>query len=202
MTYLKISLSRVQPAILKSIAGSLKSGRVVVLPTDTIYGLSCLATDSRAIKKIFRLKKRAAKNPLAVLVGDFKMLKKYVFVSPTQEKFLRLTWRQNKRPTTFILCHRGNLPPEMTAGSSGLAVRLPKSKFLTKIIKSAGVPLVSTSLNQAGQTPLNDLQDLSLHFPLKSQQPDLVIDAGRSRCLRPSRLIDLRGEGQPLILRK
>jgi len=202
MTYLKISKDKVPPAIIQSIVGSLKSGRVIILPTDTIYGFSCLATSEAAIKKINRLKKRTLKKPLSVLVSDMAMLKKYVFVSAAQAKFLRSTWRQDKRPTTFILRHRGNLPAVLTACSNGLALRLPKSKFLTKIIKSVAVPIVSTSLNLAGQAPISDLRDLVRHFPLKSKQVDLVIDAGRARSRKPSRLLDLRGESGPLILRK
>ena len=202
MTYQKISLFHPQPAQLKLIAGCLKKGKIVVLPTDTIYGLSCLATDLKALKKISRLKKRTAKKPLAVVVGGWPMIKKYVFVSGAQEKIMHRAWAQPGRATTFVLRHRGNLPLFLTAGSDGLALRLPKSNFLTKICMLAGAPLASTSLNLAGQEPIRNPQDISLYFKNPSQQPDLVVEAGLVRRRRASRLIDLREENRPIILRK
>ncbi|MDP2943967.1 MAG: L-threonylcarbamoyladenylate synthase [bacterium] len=182
-------------------ARSLKEGRVLVLPTDTIYGLSCRADDKAAIKKIFRLKKRDPGLALIVLVNSLAMLKKYVFVSRRQEELIRRYWRA-ARPTTVILRRRGNLPKELTGISDGLAVRLPKSKFLIKILNRVGVPLVSTSLNVSGEEPIYDLKNLSFYLRAAVREIDLVIDTGRPRRRQPSRLIDLRGAGRPIILRK
>jgi len=61
---------------------------------------------------------------------------------------------------------------------------------------------VSTSLNLAGQEPIRNPQDISLYFKNPSQQPDLVVEAGLVRRRRASRLIDLREENRPIILRK
>ncbi|MCX6795028.1 MAG: L-threonylcarbamoyladenylate synthase [Candidatus Falkowbacteria bacterium] len=190
-----------ETSLIAAAARSLKEGRVLVLPTDTIYGLSCRADDKTAIKKIFHLKKRDPKSALLVLVNSLAMLKKYVFVSRRQEELIRRYWRA-ARPTTVILRQRGNLPKELTGASDGLALRLPKSKFLIKILNRVGVPLVSTSLNTSGEEPISDLKNLSFHFPTAGREIDLIIDTGQPRYLKPSRLIDLRGAGRPIILRK
>lgn len=195
-----------ETSLIAAAARSLKEGRVLVLPTDTIYGLSCRADDKTAIKKIFRLKKRDPKSALLVLVNSLAMLKKYVFVSRRQEELIRRYWRA-ARPTTVILRQRGNLPKELTGVSDGLALRLPKSKFLIKILDRVGVPLVSTSLNISREESIYDLKNLSFYFRAAVREIDLVIDTGRPRRRQPSRLIDLRGidlrgAGRPIILRK
>lgn len=202
MTHLRVIPSDLKPAIINLVAGSLKIGQILVLPTDTIYGLSCLADNTSAIKRIFQLKKRDPKKPLIVLAGSLAMLKNYVFISKSQALFLKRVWFEGSRPTTVILRHRGHLPRELTGNSDGLAVRLPKSKFLIKILKKVGKPLVSTSLNLSGQANIPDLKSLLHHFPHKQQRPDLVVDFGKCRGLRPSRLIDLRDPLKPLVLRR
>ncbi len=180
----------------------MRSGGVAVLPTDTVYGLSGRATSIRAIKRIQILKNREAKKPFLILVSGLAMLKKYVWLSARQAAALKKYWRPAGRPTTVILRHRGRLPRSLTAASDGLALRLPKSKFLIKIIRTIKEPLISTSLNISGEVPVSDLRLVSKLWPDKKLQPDLVVDAGLSRQKRPSRLIDLRGDGAALILRK
>jgi L-threonylcarbamoyladenylate synthase len=202
MTHIEINPKRIRPAVLDLVAGSLQIGQVVVLPTDTIYGLSCLANLVKPIKQIYRIKKRDAKKPLLILVSDLKMAKKYVAISSVQARFLRKVWAKNQPPITVILKHLNKLPHELARGSDGLAIRLPKSKFLIKIIKKVDCPLVSTSLNLSGEKNINDFSKLNKYFPRKSNRPDLVIDAGRARKRKPSRLIDLRNEDKPIIIRK
>lgn len=189
-------------SLITAAARSLKEGRVLVLPTDTIYGLSCRADDKTAIKKIQRLKKRDPKFALLVLVNSLAMLKKYVFLSRRQAELISGYWRKGQRPTTVILRHRGNLPKELTGISDGLALRLPKSKFLIKILDRVGVPLVSTSLNISGEKTISDLKNLALSLPAAGRDLDLIIDTGAPRRRTPSRLIDLRDEEHPAVLRK
>ena len=202
MTQLKINLKMIKPPLIKLVAGVLKAGQVVVLPTDTIYGLSCRADDSKAIRRIYRIKGRDNKKPLIVLVGSLAMLKKYAFVSTPQEKYLRQIWGGHRRPTTVILKSRGRLPKELSNDSGSLALRLPKSNFLIKILMATRYPLVSTSLNQSGASNILDLEHLSDHFPSRGKQPDLVIDSGKCPRRRPSKLIDLSRGDRPVVLRK
>lgn len=202
MVCLETEKDKIKPAIIKRVVSSLKIGQVAVLPTDTIYGLSCLADMAAPIKKIYRLKKREAKKPLLILVSDLKMAKKYVAISDNQMKFLKRFWSENQPPTTVILKNLNQLPRELTRGSDGLAVRLPKSEFLVKIIKKAGSPLVSTSFNISGEEGITDFNRLNEYFPEKKNRPDLVVNAGRARKRKPSRLIDLRDEKKPLLIRK
>lgn len=202
MTHIEINPERFKRVLVDLIAGSLKIGQVAVLPTDTIYGLSCLATDVRAIKKIYRLKKRDKKKPLLILVSSLKMARKYVAISREQGKALLKAGLPGSRPTTFIFKNLYALPKELALEADGLAVRLPKSKFLIKIIKKVDAPLVSTSLNLSGEKNITNLKKLKEYFPRKDRRPELVIDCGRAKTVKPSRLIDWRDNRRPVVIRK
>jgi len=202
MTHLRLKDKKINSVVANLVAGSLRIGQTVVLPTDTIYGLSCAADNARAIRRVKQLKNSDPKKPLLILVDNLTSLKKYVFLTKEQSARLKKYWSATARPTTVILKHRGLLPKELTGNSDGLAVRLPKSKFLIKMIKAVGAPLVSTSFNLSGEEVIRDLKLLMQYFPKKKCRPDLVLDIGACRRVRPSRLIDLRSESGPIIIRK
>lgn len=186
----------------------LRAGKVAVLPTDTIYGLSCLAAAKKAIAKIYQIKQRKEKQPLLVLVSSLRMLEKYAFVSAQQKQYLRALWpwafsafaSSAKKPTTVILAGRKNLPNNINAENDSLAFRLPNSEFLLNIIKKCKAPLVSTSLNISGQENISDLRDL--HKIFSRHKPDFAVDAGILKKAKPSRLIDLRDLKNIKIIRK
>ncbi|HTX86537.1 MAG TPA: L-threonylcarbamoyladenylate synthase [Candidatus Nanoarchaeia archaeon] len=196
MQYFKIKINKFSAQEIGLIVDFLKKGKVIVYPTDTIYGLGCLATDKKAINKIYRIKKREKKKPLLVLISDFKMLRKYFKVDKKQLAYLRKIWPGK---VSVILNKKSNLPGYVSGRLSSVAVRLPKSGFLTKMIKELGAPVVSTSLNLSGQPHLERVSGLKKYF--KKNRPDLVIDAGTIKG-RPSKLIDLRDVDKIKILRK
>ena len=193
---LKINLKNVKKQEIAEIAAFFKKGKVIVYPTDTIYGLGCLATDKKAIEKIYKIKKRDGKKPFLVLVSDWKMLKEYFSLSKEQNKYLHKIW---PGPVSVILPHKGLFPSVLSLGLEALAVRLPKSDFLVKMIKVAGTPIVSTSLNLSAKPHLDDVDGLENYFSV--HKPDLIIDSGRQKG-QPSKLIDLRDMKNIKILRK
>ena len=186
--YLKINQNKTTSAELALIVKTLHQGKVIVCPTDTIYGLGCLATDAKAINKIKAIKKREANKPLLILVSSLYMAKRYCFISKKQEIVLKELW-QGRRPTSVILKHRNLLPKELNPKQEGLAVRLPKSDFLRKMIRTSGIPLVSTSFNISGQPVWNQVSFLA-DKKLSKNDPDLIIDGGKLDN-KASRIIDL-----------
>ncbi|MBU2233319.1 threonylcarbamoyl-AMP synthase, partial [Patescibacteria group bacterium] len=194
MQIIKINLNKITQEQIDLIVDYLKQGLVIAYPTDTVYGLGCDARNVEAIKrinkiknqKIKKLKKQENKRPLLVLISDYKMLRQYCFINQEQEKYLASIWPGS---VTVILKRRPNLPPELTGGLNSLAVRLPKSEFLIKIISKVGFPLVSTSLNKKADKPLSDVQNLEKYF---KYLPDLTIDAGECKKTKPSSLVDIR----------
>ena len=169
-----------------------------MLPTDTIYGLSCRADKETPIARIFNIKRRDRGKPLLVLVSSLSMARKFCRINKSQTDSLKKIW-QSHRPSSVLLPHRGLLPQSLTAGSSELAVRLPKSIFLRKMIRALGVPLVSTSANLSGFDVL-DAAAARLVFK-REPRPDLLLSGGKNSA-RASRLLRLRADGGVEILRK
>ncbi len=196
MKRIKIDIDDPAKKDLEVIAEYFRQGKIVAYPTDTVYGLGCIATDKKAIDKIFRIKKRDRSKPLLVLVKSWCMLKKYFFVPGKAERHLRNIW---PGPVTALLRKRAVLPNELALGKDKLGVRLPKVDFLIKMINKVGAPIVSTSLNIAGDPPLTDVNDVDGYL---KPRPDLIIDIGKKLKGRPSRLIDINKEGEVIILRK
>jgi len=196
MKIIKINKNNIKKDDLKTVIDFLNKGQTIVYPTDTVYGLGCLATDKKAINKIRKIKQRDKKKPFLVLVSDFKMLNKYFVVDKKQLACLHKIW---PGPISAILRQKGLFPKELTGGFSDVAVRLPKNNFLVKMIGVADVPIVSTSLNLSGQAHLDNVSGIEKYFKINC--PDLIIDRGELKG-QPSILIDLRDAEDIKILRK
>jgi len=186
MRILKVSLVGWKKNDLGEIAACLRAGGVIAYPTDTIYGLGCLATEESAIKRIYRLKKRARLKPLLVLLSGWRRLNKYVYLRRAQLDYLRTIW---PGPVTAVFESKNILPRILTVGQTALAVRWPAEKFLCALLRRLPAPLVSTSLNISGQPALgiNGLEKI-----FKRRSLDLAVDAGPLPPRPPSRIIDVR----------
>lgn len=192
------------------IVAALNKGGVVVLPTDTVYGLHGRADSLKAIKKIIRIKQRSSELGFVHLMSSYCMVHDHALVSKRQDQYLRRLWpastralqdpgvKFNKRPTTVILKSRDTLPALGRGGRDSLAVRLPKHELLLKIIKKLKIPLVSSSLNISGQKPLA-LNQIKSSFSL---QPDLVVNVGKLAKKQASRLLDVQNIDRIKIIRK
>jgi L-threonylcarbamoyladenylate synthase len=192
--YLKINPLAVSQEELSVIVNSLLAGNFIAYPTDTIYGLGCLATNRKALSEIKKFKQRDKQKPLIILVSSLNMVKKYCFVSKNQVEKIR-NFLDSDRPTTIILRHRGLLPSELTGGKDTLAWRLPKSIFLRKMIRTIGLPIVSTSFNISGQSVINRVDNLK-----EVKIPNLIIDGGVLKN-KASQIIDL-SSGEVVVVRK
>jgi len=200
MIHIKKKNSDFNSAELDLIVQKIKQGQILVLPSDTIYGLSCLSLNKKALEKIARIKKRASDKPFISLVSSLSMVKKYASIKTRDTKKLQDIWLNDKRPTTIILPAKKKLPRQMVSNDGAISLRLPKSDFLIKIIRKVGAPLISTSLNLSGGKPLSNLNSLNKYFS-PSNQPDLIIDIGELKKAKPSKIIDWRFN-PPKVIRK
>lgn len=175
MRRIKIDLNNLKNKDINLIVSYLGKGKVIVCPTDTIYGLSCLATDEKAIRKVRKIKERDKNKPFLVLVSSLTMVKRYCKVNKRQYQYLKKVW---PGPVTVVLKNKGKLPRALTAGQDSMAVRLPKNNFLCTIIRRVGLPIISTSINISGEKNIVNLADIEKYC--KKFKPDLIIDGGRT----------------------
>jgi L-threonylcarbamoyladenylate synthase len=172
----------------------LNQGKVVILPTDTVYGLFCKASDINAVKKIYKIKGRDFSKPLQVFFSNKKDIYKYCELNIKQKKYI---CKYLPGPYTFILKIKHRYKSLFPFLKETIGVRLIKYKFLNNIIKNTG-PLAATSANISGEKTPVKFDDISKKILKKVSffiKDDSLV-SGKS-----SKVIDLTGD-KILILRK
>ena len=122
----------------------LEQGGIIVYPTDTIWGIGCDATNSKAIQKIFKLKQREESKSMISLVSDFDMLHNYISCVPDITADLL---ENTVKPTTIIYDNPVNVSKNIIAEDNTLAIRVINEGFAHELIKKFKKPIVSTSAN-------------------------------------------------------
>jgi tRNA threonylcarbamoyl adenosine modification protein (Sua5/YciO/YrdC/YwlC family) len=163
----------------KWLVQAIKKGLVFVYPTDTIYGIGCNATNRSAVARVRELKERVEK-PFSVIAPSKKWVRENCFLTREAKTFLR-----NKLPgkyTMVLELKKKNVVAEnVNAGRSTLGARIPKHWF-TEIVKKAGTPFVTTSVNKSGEKNAQTLDEL------KAFAADAIIFEGVKKG-KPSEII-------------
>ena len=174
---------------------ALKQGNVAGLPTETVYGLAGNAYSKKALKKIFKLKKRPNKNPLIIHYENFKKAKNDVLFN---EYFFKLYKKFCPGPITFVLKKnsKSKIPSLATAKLNTVAIRFPKHRGIKNILKLSNFPLAMPSANLSSRLSPVDAIDVFHEFKKKL---NIIIDGGKSKIGIESTVVDLTS--QPRILR-
>lgn len=129
-------------------AAHLRVGGLVVMPTETVYGLSAIARDAAAVERVFAAKGRPAANPLIVHASSLEMARGCCAQWPdASEALARAFW---PGPLTLVLPRAGWVPDVVTAGGQTVAVRVPRHPVALALIEAVGEPLVAPSANRSG----------------------------------------------------
>lgn len=170
----------------------LKKDGVVVMPTDTIYGVVASIFSPKAVEKIFSIRRRDRKKPVIILIGDMGDLTPFsVTLDPATQKFLHSVW-PGKVSVVFPV--KGEKWVHLHRGTHSLAFRLPDDSALRALIKMTG-PLIAPSANPAGFPPATTVAAAKKYF---GDQIDLYIDGG-VRESAPSTLVAWTPEGVTLL---
>lgn len=201
----------------KIAAKLIKQGRVIVCPTDTVYGLLADAQNKNAIKELFEIKKRPKEKAIPIFVKDIKTAKRLAYINGSQEKFLKKFWPGK---LTVVLRKKEKLPKILFGSTKKIGLRIPSYKLVNLLLKKLNLPLTGTSANISGKLPSTKIKEVIKQF--KNQppttfrgkrsgqakrtksgggQPDLILDAGNLSPSLPSTIIDLTKK-KSKILRK
>ncbi len=166
------------------------AGKILIYPTDTIYGIGCDATNDKLVRKIRELKKRENK-PFSVIAPS----KKWIYDNCVLTGEARTWVKKLPGPYTLVLKMKKKcVSPEVAKEKVG--VRMPANEF-TKKVKTFGKPFVTTSVNISGEPSLKNPNKLK---PSIAKGVDHLVDAGTIRG-KASRVVDL-SSGEAVILRK
>lgn len=180
---------------LNKAAQLIKNGEVVVIPTETVYGLGANALDSEAVSKIFEAKGRPSDNPLIVHVSDFSEVEKLVEEIPEGAKLLANEFWPG--PLTMILKKRDIIPDRVSAGLKTVGIRLPENEIARAFIKACGTPIAAPSANISGRPSPTTFEHV---FEDMNGRVAGIIRGGDAKVGVESTVIDMTAE-IPTVLR-
>ena len=176
-------------------ANIIKSGGLVAVPTETVYGLGANGLDPEAVAKIFIAKGRPGDNPLILHVTGPEEMPRFCHHIP--QSAYRLAQRFWPGPLTLVLPARDAVPRQTTGGLSTVAIRCPATAVTREIIRLAGVPLAAPSANLSGK-PSTTTAAHVLHD--HDGRIDAIVDGGPCQVGVESTIVDLTEE-RPRLLR-
>ena len=187
---------------MKSIQSNIKKAKkyldknqCVAVPTETVYGLAANAYSNVSVKRIFKLKKRPANNPLIVHYSDINKLKNDCYIN---DDFIKLYRKLSPGPITFILKLKkvSKISKFVTNKQNTLAVRFPKHPLFKRLLKSLKYPLAAPSANMSTRLSSVKASDVIEEFGSKIKY---VLDGGKCQIGLESTIINLLKK--PTILR-
>ncbi|MCD6563593.1 MAG: threonylcarbamoyl-AMP synthase [Thermoproteales archaeon] len=169
--------------------------KIVVIPTDTLYGLATNPFNITAVKKIFEIKRRPLNKPIPLLVSDINQIDKYVKINRLASKLIDCFW-PGMLTIIFNINKDSLIPPIVTSKTNRLALRMPSNKITLKIIEYANGIITGTSANISGRKPPSSISELDNEI---AEKVDLIIDSGKVLG-KASTIIDVTHD-KPIIIR-
>ncbi len=192
---IRVKDDRIDNSDLKIIDEAFKMGKLVVFPTETVYGLGANGLDEEASMNIFRAKGRPADNPLILHIAEVSQIRELVDEIPDMAvNLIDMFW---PGPLTLIFKRSKAVPDVVTAGLDTVAIRMPSHPVARKILKYTRLPIAAPSANLSGKPSPTSLarvvEDLN-------GKVDIIVDGGRTSYGIESTVVDLT-ESPPIILR-
>ncbi len=184
------------PHAVKHVVRALRAGKLVAIPCDTVYSLSCDATNSEAVRRLYAAKERPTDKPVSVAVHSPEKALELLEPVPRLEAALETL---TPGPVTIVAPRRpGVVAPEVAAGERTLGVRIPDHPFFLRVVRRFGKPIVTTSANVSGRPAPTDPDEV---FEQLGDRLDILVE-GECRFGEPSTVIELTPEGNIDILRE
>lgn len=193
---MKTVLLKENDAGISKAAELIKSGHIVGIPTETVYGLGADARNEAAVRAVFAAKGRPADNPLIVHLSDFSHAERFTSYIPPLA--FRLAERFCPGPLTMILPKNDEIPMITSGGLDTVGIRVPSHKVMHRIIEESGCPIAAPSANTSGLPSPTCADHVMADMNGKIAA---VVDGGESRYGVESTVISFDGESTARILR-
>jgi len=183
----------------EKIINILKSGGLVVMPSDTVYILAVDATNKLAVEKLLKFKNRWVGKAISVAVCNIDMASLYADINDIEQNIY-----SSLLPGPFTLISKGKhkVAKGIEAEDGSLGIRIPDNKLIQKVIEKLGKPISATSANLSGRRPHYSVESfLKTLSVTKRNMIDLIVDEGKLVRNKPSTVIDIR-ESEMKILRR
>ncbi|MBI5036712.1 threonylcarbamoyl-AMP synthase [Candidatus Micrarchaeota archaeon] len=180
--------------IVDEAADVLAQGGIIIMPTETSYGISVDATNDEAVRKVFEVKQRPAERALPILVSDKYMIEEYAEISELAKHLMDAFM---PGPLSLVVPMKPNCGLAKSLSAKGVSFRIPSSDVGRAIVAELDKPITTTSANISGTDPLYTIEDVKAIF---RDKVNLIIDGGDLQNRPPSTVLDLQGV-EPKILR-
>jgi len=178
MEILKVDSEAIQKSV-----DYIKKGKVIVCPTDTIYGLICDAGNKKAVQRIFKIKKRPRKKPIPIFIKNLEWARNIAKINKKQEKFLESIWPGK---VTVVLKKKKTRTKMYGIDKETVALRVPRYYLINIFFRKINFPITGTSANIAGKPASTKIKEVLKQFENQKNQPDLIINAGNLITSKPS----------------
>lgn len=139
----------------------LKNDGVIVFPTDTVWGVGCLASSDKAIKRLYQIKKRELNKPTGIFVRDFAMASRYGTLVQLAEELAQKYW---PGPLSLVVTATQKVPASIKGPNHTVSMRVPQQAELLELLSELDEALVQTSANFAGGTPPATAAEIETDF--------------------------------------
>jgi L-threonylcarbamoyladenylate synthase len=179
---------------IRKAADIIRSGGLVVFPTETVYGLGANALDAAAVKKIYALKGRPSSSPLIVHVASIEQARRLAVEWPEEaEQLAREYW---PGPLTLVVPKQQSIPDEVTAGLSTVGLRMPRHPVALELLRTTGVPIAAPSANRFTQLSPTTAQHVREAF---GNETPFLLDGGPCEVGLESTVVAVTKEGLEVL---
>lgn len=170
----------------------LNSGGIVIFPTETVYGIGCLITDTEAIDKLYQIKQRDPGKPVLVLVKDEQEAEGLVVFNEAARRLANAFW---PGPLTICLPASKSVPRSILGPAATLGVRVSSNSFIKEIMPSLNAPLLAPSANVQGESPPSSSTEIDKNLVSKVNYVVNLEPEGK----KPSTVISFSGQDWKIV---
>ncbi len=166
----------------------IKEGKLIIYPTDTVYGIGCDLYNKRALEMLYKLKKKSKFDPISVVVQDIRQASQYARISNFAYRILRHCL---PGPYTFILPATREIPRIMLSKRKEVGIRIPDCNVSRELVVELSHPLVNTSVSISAEELLNDPDEIEARY---QHDVELMLDVGWLPDAAESTVVSLIGD--------
>lgn len=176
----------------------IQEGGIILYPTDTVWGIGCDATNTEAIKKIYKLKQRDEAKSMIILLDTENKLETYIKeVNPLAYDLIEYA----ENPLTLVMPGAKNVSPAMIAADGSIGIRISKHPFCQQLVQRLRKPLVSTSANISGKPSPQYFSQIEAEI-INGVDYVVKIDQNHKEIKTPSTIMRLESDGKFEFIRK
>lgn len=181
------------------LAQRLRNGQVLAMPTETAYGLIADSANKKAIDRIYRIKERPSDKPLPVVCSSLYQVRKFFFLSSAEESLAKRYW---PGPLSVRLNIKAAQLRHIDKKQGTAVARVTSYPLLRRLARMMRRPLVATSANISGKGECYDARSLADQFRPRTYRPDVIIDQGRIKKVKPSTIVEVGDDGKVIVMRQ